>query len=467
MSILSNNLLIDHVYPKLIEKLKEILNPLNQNPTIGNYTDLIQSIDEITRETALQLIKDFLESMDEKFFASQSRKNSYFVKSKRDRTLITVFGQLTFTRRIYQSKTEHSYYIHVDRKMGLPKYDRYDPTVKAKIVELYADQNSMIKVGEIIGETIYATFSRNEERKNFNISRQTVYNIVRKAPKLLPNIDRQKTTPKMLYIMADEKYVPLQKEDKKNAMLKQIVLFETVIEDHKRTSLQKKLVFSRLKGNIWEDFHDYIAQVYNLEQVEKIIVMGDGAHWIKNGRYELPNTQFILDLFHAFQSVTHMTVDEEIRKDLRKSIFENDTDEFEKIVKSLKYEFTGDDQRLETIDQKYEYLSNNWNPIQRGLLEGMPGCSMEAQISHNLAAVYTSRPKSYKTRNLETYLYYRDLHLNNVDILNAYLHTFERDHLDQPDYIEKEVIDLSFFDPRPRYDKSSTSNWLKGFISRH
>src|SRR5690554_5270092 len=92
---------------------------------------------------------------------------------------------------------------------------------------------------------------------------------------------------------------------------------------------------------------------------------------------------------------------------------------------------------------------------------------MEAQISHNLVAVYTSRPKSYKTRNLETYLYYRDLHLNNVDILNAYLHTFERDHLDQPNYIEKEVIDLSFFDPRPRHDKSSTSNWLNGFISRH
>lgn len=187
----------------------------------------------------------------------------------------------------------------------------------------------------------------------------------------------------------------------------------------------------------------------------------------KNGRYELSNTQFILDLFDAFQSVTHMTVDEEIRKDLRKSIFENDTDEFEKIVKSLKYEFTGDDKRLETIDQKYEYLSNNWNPIQRGLLEGMPGCSMEAQISHNLAAVYTSRPKSYNTRNIELYLYYRDLHLNNVDILNAYLHKFEGDHLDQPDYIEKEVIDLSFFDPKPRYDKSSTSNWLKGFISRH
>lgn len=74
MSILSNNLLNDHVYPKLIEKLKEILNPLNQNPTIKNYTDLIQSIDEITRETALQLIKEFLESMDEKFFTSHSRK---------------------------------------------------------------------------------------------------------------------------------------------------------------------------------------------------------------------------------------------------------------------------------------------------------------------------------------------------------------------------------------------------------
>lgn len=37
----------------------------------------------------------------------------------------------------------------VDRKMGLSPYDRYDPTVKAKIVELMPI-TLMIKVGEQI-----------------------------------------------------------------------------------------------------------------------------------------------------------------------------------------------------------------------------------------------------------------------------------------------------------------------------
>ena len=467
MTILPNNSLLDHLYSKTFKALAHIITPMNQNTSLDNYADMIQNIDELMREAALALLKDSLEEMDEKFFNSQMRKRDYYVKMKRERTLITLFGQVTFSRRIYESKSDGSYYIHVDRKMGLPKYDRYDPTVKAKVVEAYANQNSMIKVGEIIGEFMYATFSRNEERKNFNISRQTVYNILKNAPKLMPNIDRQDQTPKTLYVMADEKYISTQRSDKNNAMAKQLVLFEAVLGDDKRLSLQNKIVFTRLHGNIWSQFHDYLSTVYDLDKVEKIVVLGDGANWIKFGRYELPKTEFVLDTFHGFQAINHITTDEGHRSDLRTNIFINNRNEFIEIVEDIKEEFKEEEKRLETIQNKFEYIINNWQPIQRGLKDETPGCSMEAQISHNLAAVYTSRPKAYKIDNLETYIYYRDLNQNNVDILNAYLKTFNDTKTDKAQYIEKEVIDLSFFDPKPRYDKSSTSNWLKGFISKH
>lgn len=467
MTILSNNSLLDHLYSKTSENLFRIINPKNQIATLNNYTDMIQGVDELLRETALVLLKDSLEEMDEMFFNSQGRKRDYYVKMKRERTLITLFGQVTFNRRIYESKTDGTYYIHVDRKMGLPKYDRYDPTVKAKVVEAYANQNSMIKVGEIIGESMYAIFSKNIERKNFNLSRQTVHNILKNAPKLIPNIKRHDQTPKKLYIMADEKYIPIQKSEKDNVMVKQLVLFEEVVGEGKRLSLQKKIVFTRLKGNIWSQFHDYLSTVYDLDKVEKITVLGDGANWIKLGRYELPKTEFILDAFHGFQAINHITTDEGDRSDLRTSIFHDNREEFIEIIDDIKEEFKEDENRLETIESKFKYLINNWQPIQRGLKDGVPGCSMEAQISHNLAAVYTSRPKAYKIDNLETYIYYRDLNQNNVDILNAYLNTFNDKKTNKAQYIEKEVIDLSFFDPRPRYDKSSTSNWLKGFISKH
>ncbi len=36
--------------------------------------------------------------------------------------------------------------------MGLPRYDRWDHTVIVKIVEMYANRNSIIKASEIIDE---------------------------------------------------------------------------------------------------------------------------------------------------------------------------------------------------------------------------------------------------------------------------------------------------------------------------
>ena len=75
-------------------------------------------------------------------------------------------------------------------------------------------------------------------------------------------------------------------------------------------------------------------------------------------------------------------------------------------------------------------------------------------------------PKAYAENNLKTYLYYRDLHLNNIDILNVYLETFNDKKEDGPQYIQKEVIDFSIFDPKSKYDKSSTSDWLRNIITK-
>ena len=104
--------------------------------------------------------------------------------------------------------------------MGLPKYDHYDPTVKAKICESYLTTGSMIRTGQIVGEQMYASFSTETKRKNYNISRQTVYNVMRNIHKLLPNIDRTKTTPETLYVMADEKYIATQGSKHNKVMVK-------------------------------------------------------------------------------------------------------------------------------------------------------------------------------------------------------------------------------------------------------
>ena len=466
MTIVSNYPNLDHIYSETISQLSNLINPKHLSFDINNFADIIETIDKTSRELALSLVQQTLEDMDDAFFNSTERIRDFYVKVRRSRMLITVFGQVTFTRRIYQSKLDGRCFTYVDRKVGLPRYDRYDPTVKAKVVEAYADNNSMIKVGQIIGEQMMTSFSRDSNRKHFSLSRQTVHNIVKSTHKLYPKVNRYHTTPKTIYMMADEKYIPIQKLDKNRAMLKHCVLFEGVRVKGKRVTLINKLSFSSLEHKFWEHIHDFLVHVYDFDKIERIILMGDGASWIKAGAGELPKATFILDKFHTFQAVSALTRNEIIRYNLRESIITNDFTTFKELIEVLKIKHEDDGSRLDTIKEKAKYLINHWDSIQRAHKAELPGCSMEAQISHNIASVFSSRPKAYALKNLEIYMSTRDLHLNGVDIIHAYLNTLTYKTSSKPQPIEKEVLDLSIFDPRPSYDKSSTSNWLKGFISK-
>lgn len=108
---------------------------------------------------------------------------------------------------------------YLDRKLGLPLWNTYDPCVKAMICELYANQNSTIKVGEILGDKLFSPFSTASHRHQYRISRQTVHNTLRSSLLIKQTHKPQETTPEELYIMADEKYIPLQKGNTRKVMV--------------------------------------------------------------------------------------------------------------------------------------------------------------------------------------------------------------------------------------------------------
>lgn len=74
------------------------------------------------------------------------------------------------------------------------------------IAETHGTQNSMIMTGELVGKRIFSIFSTEEERNNFNISRQTVHNVLKNITLIKPSYSELENTPTDIYIMADEKY---------------------------------------------------------------------------------------------------------------------------------------------------------------------------------------------------------------------------------------------------------------------
>lgn len=424
----------------------------------------------MTQELALKLLLKTLEEMDSTYRDSSLRKRYYYIKNYRERTLITMFGKITYWRTIYQDKTTGKSFTYVDRKLGLPRYDRYDPTVKAKVIELFADHNSMIRVGEIIGQQIFSLFSTKPERKNFNITRQTVHNIVKRSLIIKPRHTMTKHTPEVLYVMADEKYIPLQNEATKSAFVRHGVIFEGKTKVGKckgRYSLVKRYVHSDLHATFWKSMDDRLHEMYNMEQVKRVYILGDGANWIKEGAHQIPKAVFMLDKFHGFQAIQHISSHPLIRGSLQVSIVKNKKKDFQTLIDFCLEEHATQPSRIKTIQEKSKYLLNHWNALQRSLQILNPGCSMEAQISHNLAAVFTSRPKAYASKNLARYINLRDLFNNGVDLINLYLDTLHLPPSNKPQTIPQETFDFSHFEPRNRYDKSSLSNWVKGLISKN
>ena len=93
-------------------------------------------------------------------------------------------------------------------------------------------------------------------------------------------------------------------------------------------------------------------------------------------------------------------------------------------------------------------------------------CSMESAISHCIASQFTSVPKAYKKQNLLIYLNHRMHYLNNVDLRNLYIKSL--DFTKENHQIKMTPsLDFSMFEQRDRYDKSSSSNWVRGFIAKN
>ncbi len=440
----------------------------NTNPTIQpniyNYTNLLESIAVTIKDVMKDLFLKYIEKIDHDFKTMPNRVDNYYVKDTRERTIITPYGEITFSRTIYQSRHNGSCYTHVDRFLGLPKYDRFDPALKSMIVELYADQNSMIKVGKIIGNQIYSNFSIDEARYYHAIPRQTVFNIVSKAKIYKPTPKKQKRVPKTLYIMADEKYIGTQGNDGAKVMTKAAVAFEGMSYKGKRMEYTNKFYHLAITQDFWSEFYNILHDRYELDDIEKIYIMGDGAPWIKNGVNEFKRNEvvFALDRFHLEQSLTRMTRDKDIRKIISSYIYENDRKEFNEFSKSIFKE--AKEERKETVQKEIKYIKNNWDAIQIMNKEIIIGCGMEGTISHTLASIFTSVPKGYKIENLKVYLNSRTLYLNDYDLRRVYLKSYDKE--------EKIVTDLkplnySIFDERASIDKATTSNFIKSTFWRN
>ena len=426
MNIISDNytkILKEMIFTKFSNRLKKILNKKENTNKVFNYINLLSTLDKSLCQIAKDSLVTIFETIDKSYCNSIERKSKYYIKAHHRRTILTIFGEITFYRTFYSDKNNKGSFCFLDRFLGLKKNDYFDPYIKATIIE-YSANNSVPTVCNMINDLLGNRIKISNKIKYLN--RQTIRNIILDSKLSTPQ-SKELDTPDTLYIIADEKWVHTQNNNNQNIMVKSIVTFDG-INDKPRKNLNNKRIFAGFKGNKFlDDTLDYLYYAYDLDKVKNIFVMGDGAKWIRKltGHFKYSkdtNVIFALDKFHFKQSIHHICLNKDLEKFMT-SYVTNDCKNFfiqmcDELIKSYPH-------RKETINNKKDYILNNWKNILN-LYKYELSCPMESQISHNLAYLFTSRPKGYSLKTLNKLLKIRLLFKNNENIKMLYLNNFNK-----------------------------------------
>ncbi len=432
--------IINYKYGKIIKNcINNAFSKSIELTDMNNYLDFINYLDGFLLSIVKKSIIDSFESIDLKFKNSIRRKELYYTKGLYPRTIMTLFGEITFYREYYVPKgynTDGFYYV--DKLFNLPKRDYYDPMIKALIIEK-SSQFSYIQSGSIVGDMIGNKFKRMSESLYSKISRQTVYNVIKHADMDFTYIDTLANVD-TLYIQFDEKWVYTQNTNHQMKEIKAAVIYTGIKEEYngRNKLINRHVITSDISAfNIRKKILDYINNTYNVDKITTVVTSGDGASWIKGSidRFKFtPKTSvmFVLDRFHMHQAINHISKDDDIKYFLRHYIKSGMRKSFTELCNAL---ITESPHREEIISKNRDYIVNNWFVIKNQSHPLFLGCSMEGHISHVLAALFSSRPKAHSLHMLSKRLIIREAYVNNQDTKQIYLNNHV-DPIPEINYIE-------------------------------
>lgn len=417
------------ISPILYNLIDFMVDNLFATNTENMYFWLISTVQSSVREMVRKAIISTFEEIDENYKNSAERLSAYYInKSHVSRTLITIIGEISFTRTYYKCKYSNKKFFFIDKTFDLPKYDHYDPIVKAIAV------NNSINTSQAQASRDISAFAGDlkyfmDPNSVNTIPRQSIYNWIKEwnTPNIVPaSIE----TPETLYVMADEKYIGAQ-DIKNDIMVKCFVTFEDIKDVSKqRRALVNRSVFSCYNSHAWPLFMDYIAKRYDFSKIKNIALLADGGSWIKTGLAELRldannKVKFYLCEFHFKNAINRITSNEDERKNLLQIFTNEKKKDFIDAVNTI---IENDKNREEIITKNLNYIVNNYASI-KAMLEINIGSSMESHISHLIASFFSSRPKGFSTKRIDQYLKLNDYKNNSINIFKLYMQSYNNDEV--------------------------------------
>lgn len=374
---------------KIVEEC--VANVVKLTEEKNSFAEICSKTMNVVHNLGVEVLQYVCQNIDDDF-AEKHKKEVLVRHRQKTRHILTEMGEFVLKRRLYQYKSSGKYFFAVDKLLQMEKYAHIESGFKGKILE-QAVTSSYGKASH------YAAHG--------NISRQTVFNIVKGIKNIPSIVDDEKKQKQVseLFIEADEDHIHL--NDGKSCEVKMVYVHEGVNCQNNRKSLINPHYFTYVNSNVddfWSDIYGYVENNYS---AEKLHFASDGGNWIKNGLTVFPKAIRHMDKFHIFKAVKILAGgDIELQRDILESINEKSMEKLNILFK----------QKLQTITKTAErklffvymtYILNNLSDID---LYGVP-CSAEGHISHILSARMSSRPMGWskdgadRIAKLRAYMY--------------------------------------------------------------
>ena len=422
---------IQHFNEKSVPVFEKLEDEFLRNPSdIASY---VTKLTEELHKTGIRMIEETLGYLDQMINESEARKLSWVVDRHEAKQLITSLGSVNYSKTMFKDKEEGKRSYILDLIMGMDPHERMTEDAEARLLE----------------EAVQTSYRRGGEEASIldEVSKQTVMKKIH-ALQFPPEDEvlEEKKVVKVLFIDADEAHISLQYRNKKgdlvkndcgrknnNVIEKLVYCYEGIEEEapgSKRHKLIKPHYFcsdsaSEDNKDFWERIYAYIDSHYDMGQIEKIYVNGDGGAWMEEGKAGMAGVIATMDEFHLQKyliKITSHLMDSRFDaiSELRKIIMHKNKKDFNGYVDFVKTYLKEDDVKsAESIEKGRNYILNNWMPCKVRLSnrKKLPGCSAEGHVSHVLAARMTSRPMGWSKRGAGQMGRLRAYYYNGGDML--------------------------------------------------
>lgn len=330
------------------------------------FKDLEKNIYSWICQIGRQFTSEFLERYD-RMLMRERDKSRYRHKGSRQTTIKTVYGEVTYSRVVYEVTEEDGTHRFVYL---------LDETLELENIGLISTNMAELLVKGITELSYRACAAKVSEMTGQSISAMGVWNVIQtlgekvcEEEKALVeshkegHVHGEKEVP-VLFEEADGVYISLQGTDRKRggqdkAEMKIAIAYDGWKKTGRdRYILPEKVVvagFAKAK-----EFHEYreaaIAQKYNLDEVSQRILNADGASWIKKVKDK--STCFQLDPFHRNKAVKEKIHNKKAMQDIMELLEEEKIEELFSYLKTYR-DSLGEDAEIEDAEELLRYYENN------------------------------------------------------------------------------------------------------------